>query len=105
MVKTQLFFRSSQAIQVLHGIYVSAEVAYFTYIYAKVEKEYFFDVSVLTRSVGLFSSAISSALAEILVNTGSWTELKLNYISLGGRVTFLLRIKINFNKSIDVVVW
>ncbi|XP_037903828.1 folate transporter 1-like isoform X2 [Hermetia illucens] len=90
MVVTATSSEAKEAIQVLHGIYVSAEVAYFTYIYAKVEKEYFFDVSVLTRSVGLFSSAISSALAEILVNTGSWTELKLNYISLGAQFASLL---------------
>ncbi|XP_037903830.1 folate transporter 1-like isoform X2 [Hermetia illucens] len=78
------------AIQVLHGTYKSAELAYFTYIYAKVEKKYFFTVSVLTRSTGLFSSAISSALGELLVNSGSCTEANLNYISLAAQFASLL---------------
>lgn len=64
---------------------MATEVAYFTYIYAKVPKEYYQQVTSHTRAAILAGRAISSVIAQILVSFDLMDYKQLNYITLGGK--------------------
>ncbi|CAD7077667.1 unnamed protein product [Hermetia illucens] len=76
-------------IQILHGTYLSAEIAYYTYIYAKVEKEHFFNVSIYTRAAELSSQFLAHSIGQILISTNAWTVRGLNYVTLAAQVASL----------------
>lgn len=63
---------------------MAAEVAYYTYMYAKVEKEKYQVVTGQARASLLSGRFIASVLAQVLYSTGLMNFRELNYISLGG---------------------
>lgn len=71
-----------QLMQFTYGVSSSTEVAYYTYIYAKVSGNYYQQVTSLTRSSLLLGRFLSGLLGQLLV----WSHLmdfrQLNYISL-----------------------
>jgi thiamine transporter 2/3 len=73
--------------QFTYGIATSTEVAYYTYIYAKVPKMYYQKVTSFTRVAILLGRFVSGASSQLLVS-GSRIGLpsldyrQLNYISL-----------------------
>lgn len=71
--------------QVLYGTFMATEVAYYTYIYSKVPKEFYQQVTSHTRAAILAGRAISSVLAQILISFELMDYKQLNYISLGGK--------------------
>ena len=68
--------------QFTYGIACSTEVAYYTYIYAKVPTKKFQVVTSYTRTAILAGRFISGALAQILISTHLMTYRSLNYFSL-----------------------
>ncbi|KAF4521486.1 hypothetical protein B566_EDAN001783 [Ephemera danica] len=72
-----------QLVQVLYGGFMAAEVAYYTYIYAKVDKDKFQAVSGHTRAAYLMGRFVSSVAAQALVSTETMDYKELNYITLG----------------------
>jgi thiamine transporter 2/3 len=72
-----------QLVQVLYGGFIAAEVAYYTYIYAKVDKDKFQAVSGHTRAAYLLGRFVSGVLAQILVSTNLMDYRELNFITLG----------------------
>ena len=74
--------------QFTYGIATSTEVAYYTYIYAKVPKTHYQKVTSFTRVAILLGRFVSGASSQLLVS-GSIIGLpsldyrQLNYISLG----------------------
>lgn len=72
-------------VQVCYGFFMAAEIAYYTYMYAKVEKENYQKVTGHTRASLLSGRFIASVLAQILVSYELMDLRELNYISLGGK--------------------
>ncbi|XP_073972039.1 thiamine transporter 1-like isoform X2 [Rhodnius prolixus] len=78
-----------QVLEVFYGLFTACEVAYYTYIYAKVDKEHYQEVSSHTRASYLIGRALSGILSQILVSTG-FSYLSLNYFTLGGMILSLV---------------
>lgn len=72
-------------VQVCYGFFMAAEIAYYTYMYAKVEKEKYQKVTGHARASLLSGRFIASVLAQILVSFDLWDYRQLNYISLAGQ--------------------
>ena len=71
-----------QFMQVAYGIATSTEVAYFTYIYAKVPGEFYQQVTSFTRTALLLGRFLSGVFAQLLVSLDLMDYRGLNYISL-----------------------
>ncbi|KAI6238798.1 Reduced folate carrier [Aphelenchoides fujianensis] len=84
---------SQQVGQVLYGLASSLEVAYFAYIYVKVEPAHFKQVTVWTRSALEFGRCVSYVLSEPLILLLPGRFQLLNWISLGSLLsTFLFAL-------------
>ncbi|KAH0819054.1 hypothetical protein GEV33_003737 [Tenebrio molitor] len=69
-----------------NGLFYGTEVAYYTYIYGKVDKEHFERVTSHTNAAILAGRTSSGILAQVLVSV-KWMDVEqLNYISLGAMV-------------------
>ena len=64
---------------------MAAEIAYYTYMYAKVEKERYQKVTGHTRASLLSGRFVASVLAQIIVSFDLMNLRQLNFISLGGK--------------------
>ena len=71
-----------QVMQFTYGVATSMEIAYYTYIYAKVPKDQYLVVSSLTRSAVLTGKFLTGALAQLLTSLELCDYRELNYISL-----------------------
>ncbi|CAL4187848.1 unnamed protein product, partial [Meganyctiphanes norvegica] len=71
-----------QFMEFTYGIATSTEVAYYTYIYAKVSKEYYQRVTSYTRAALLTGRFVSGILAQLLVSYSVLDYHSLNYLSL-----------------------
>uniref|UniRef100_A0A182SS87 Uncharacterized protein n=1 Tax=Anopheles maculatus TaxID=74869 RepID=A0A182SS87_9DIPT len=74
-----------QVVQVLYGAYMASEVAYYTYIYAKISREKYQQVTGNTRAAILLGRFLSGVISQILVSTGAMNVRDLNYITLGSK--------------------
>lgn len=63
---------------------MAAEVAYYTYIYGKVEKDYYQQVTSHTRAAILAGRAFSGVLAQLLISLECINYRDLNYITFSG---------------------
>ncbi|XP_037882837.1 thiamine transporter 1 [Glossina fuscipes] len=72
--------------QIFYGTFMASEVAYYTYIYAKVEKEHYQIVTGHTRAAILSGRFLAGVLAQILISTESMNYRQLHYISFGLQV-------------------
>lgn len=76
-----------QACQFFYGVFMATEVAYFTYIYAKVDREHYPAVTGFTKSamlVGRFSAAV---VGQLMISFALLDFRALNYITLGSEWT------------------
>jgi thiamine transporter 2/3 len=71
-----------QIMQFVYGMATSTEIAYYTYIYAKVPKEDYLKVSSFTRMALLLGKFITGSLSQILDSFDLMDYRELNYISL-----------------------
>ncbi|XP_021712760.1 thiamine transporter 1-like isoform X2 [Aedes aegypti] len=62
---------------------MAAEVAYFTYIYAKISRDKYQQVTGNTRAAILSGRFLASVLGQAMVSTGAMDLRELNYITLG----------------------
>ena len=86
-----IFGSSVQALQALeftYGLFLSTEVAYFTYIYAKVEKTHYQAVSSYTRSSYLIGRFLSGVVAQLTTTFGFLNYHQLNYLTVSGAYSF-----------------
>lgn len=75
-----------QVLEVIYGTFMATEVAYYTYIYAKVPKEYYSQVTGHTRAAILAGRCFSGVLAQLLI-TLSWMDyMQLNYITFSAMI-------------------
>ena len=71
-----------QVMQFVYGVATSTEIAYYTYIYAKVPKEDYKKVSSFTRCAILMGKFISGLLSQLLDSFDVLDYREFNYISL-----------------------
>ena len=98
-----------QGMQFLYGVATSTEVAYYTYIYAKVPKDDYKMASSLTRGAILTGKFVSGLLGQVLDSTQALSYRDLNYVSLtsvGVAMVFSfflprVRTSIYFHKNAD----
>lgn len=81
-------------VQVCYGFYMAAEVAYYTYIYAKVNKEEYQRVTGYTRASFLAGRFLAAVIAQILISLDLMNVRQLNYISFGGLLNYFKLILI-----------
>lgn len=62
---------------------MASEVAYMTYIYAKVDEEHYQQVTSNTRSALLFGRCAGALLSQFLMMYNVMNPLELIYISFG----------------------
>jgi thiamine transporter 2/3 len=79
--------------EVFYGFFMAAEVAYYTYIYAQVDREHYQQVTSHTRTAYLLGRALSGIVSQALVSTGTLDYYQLNFISLTGRLTIPIDVK------------
>lgn len=71
-------------LQVCYGFFMAAEIAYYTYMYAKVERERYQKVTGNARASMQTGRFFASVLSQILRTYDILDIRQLNYISLGG---------------------
>lgn len=65
---------------------MATEVAYYTYIYAKVDKQHYLKVTSHTRAAILTGRFVASSLGQILVTTETMDYRQLNFITFGAQI-------------------
>ncbi|XP_033232517.1 thiamine transporter 1 isoform X1 [Drosophila pseudoobscura] len=73
---------SLQILEFFYGTYMAAEVAYFTYIYAKVDKKYYPRVTSHTRAAMFVGKLVSGITSQLMINLELMNYKELNYITL-----------------------
>lgn len=74
--------------EVFYGTMTACEVAYYTYIYSKVDKKYYKIVSSHMKMACLLGRLFSALLAQGLIDAHILTVPHLNYLTLAGNVFF-----------------
>lgn len=73
----------------------AAEIAYFTYIYAKVDRERYQQVTSNSRSACLFGRSTGAMMSQFFMMYGVMNAQELIYISLGSEYQISQKIKNN----------
>ena len=73
-------------LEAIYGTYCATEIAYFTYIYAKVDRQHYQRVTSHTRAALLCGRFIAASLAQFLVYYKLMDYRELNYITLAGKL-------------------
>ena len=74
---------SMQFMQFGYGVATGAEVAYYSYIYAVVDRGHYLLVTSYTRAAVLVGRMMSGVVGQLLISFQVTDYLTLNYISLG----------------------
>ncbi|KAK6638808.1 hypothetical protein RUM43_007077 [Polyplax serrata] len=75
--------RLIQVSQFFYGFMVASDVAYYSYMYAKVEKKYYQRATSITKAVILVGKASSGLASQALLHFHLMDYLELNYLTLG----------------------
>lgn len=70
--------------QVSYGLFAAADVAYFSYLYAKIDKKFYQKATAQTKSALLIAKASSGLVAQMLVMFHIFNYEQLNYLTLAG---------------------
>ncbi|XP_066932826.1 thiamine transporter 1-like [Clytia hemisphaerica] len=71
-----------QIMQMTYGLASATEVAYYSYIYALVDREHYQKVSSYTRLAVLAGKGVGDLSGQLLLSTNTVNLLQLNYVSL-----------------------
>ncbi|XP_043592748.1 thiamine transporter 1-like [Bombus pyrosoma] len=77
-----------QVLEFFYGLFLSTEVAYYTYIYAKVDKKHYQEVTSHTKAAALVGRCMAGIIAQLTVSFGILDYHQLNYLTIGA-VTFV----------------
>lgn len=80
--------RDLQILELFYGTYLAAEVAYYAYIYAKVDKKHYLKITSHTRAAALVGRFCAGGMGQILADTKLMDYRQLNYITLAGEFFF-----------------
>lgn len=78
-----------QLAEVFYGTYLATEVAYYTYMYAKVERRHYDKVTAHNRSATFLGRFVGGVLGQVLVVTRLMNYKELNYLTLGSKYHLL----------------
>ncbi|KAH8292161.1 hypothetical protein KR054_006452 [Drosophila jambulina] len=81
---------SLQILEFFYGTYMAAEVAYYTYIYAKVDKKYYPRVTSHTRAAMFAGKLVSGITSQLMLYLDLMDYKQLNYITLGTQIIAML---------------
>lgn len=73
---------SLQIVEVIYGTYCATEIAYFSYIYAKTDKQHFQAVTSHSRAAILIGKFFAASAAQLLVYFNIMDYRQLNYLTL-----------------------
>lgn len=73
-----------QIVEFFYGLFFSTEVAYYTYIYAKVNKKYYQEVTGHTKAATLFGRSMSGIVAQLTASFDLLNYHQLNFITVSG---------------------
>lgn len=73
-----------QIVEILYGLFFSTEVAYYTYMYAAVDKEHYQKVTGFTRATFLVGKFMSGLVAQLTVSYGLLDYEQLLYLTISG---------------------
>lgn len=76
-----------QILEFFYGLFFSTEVAYYTYIYAKVDKKHYQEVTSHTRAASLFGRCMAGIVAQLTVSLDILNYHQLTYLTIGA-ITF-----------------
>ncbi|XP_065088130.1 folate transporter 1-like [Ochlerotatus camptorhynchus] len=76
-----------QVLEVFYGTYLAAELAYYAYIYARVDRKHYQKITSYIRSATLAGRFLASAASQMFIYFGITDYLGLNYISLGAQLS------------------
>ncbi|KAH8292162.1 hypothetical protein KR054_006451 [Drosophila jambulina] len=79
-----------QAVEVLYGFYQAGEVAYYSYIYAQVDKQYYPRVTSHTRAAMFVGKLVAGILAQLIIGLDWMNYKQLFYITVSSQVVALL---------------
>lgn len=82
--------RGLQSVEVFYGFYQAGEVAYYSYIYAKVDKQYYPRVTSHTRAAMFVGKLVAGLLAQLVIGMQWMNYKQLFYISVSSQVAALL---------------
>ncbi|XP_029674778.1 thiamine transporter 1-like [Formica exsecta] len=75
-----------QILEFFYGLYFSTEVAYYTYIYAKVDKMHYQEVTSHTKAATLFGRSMSGIIAQLTASYDLLDYHQLNYLTISANV-------------------
>lgn len=75
-----------KVVEFLIGLFYATEVAYFTYIYAKVDKLHYQEVTSYTRTAILLGRFTASIVSQLSVSFSLLNYHQLNYLTLAGKI-------------------
>ncbi|XP_076662579.1 thiamine transporter 1 [Halictus rubicundus] len=78
-----------QILEFFYGLFLSTEVAYYTYIYAKVDKAHYQEVTSHTKAASLFGRCMSGIIAQLTVSFDLLDYHQLNYLTISA-ITFAM---------------
>ncbi|KAH8374644.1 hypothetical protein KR200_002395 [Drosophila serrata] len=79
-----------QAVEVLYGFYQAAEVAYYSYIYAQVDKQYYPRVTSHTRAAMFVGKLVAGILSQLIIGLDWMNYKELFYITVSSQVVALV---------------
>lgn len=75
-----------QVVEFFYGLFLATDVAYYTYIYAKVNKQHYQKVTSHTRAAFLIGRFMSGLVAQLTTSFHILDYEQLNYLTLGGKL-------------------
>ncbi|KAK2581194.1 hypothetical protein KPH14_007996 [Odynerus spinipes] len=75
-----------QIVEFFYGLFLSTEVAYYTYIYAKVDKKYYQEVTGHTKAASLVGRCMAGIIAQLTASLHILDFHQLNYITVSAFV-------------------
>ncbi|CAD1474843.1 unnamed protein product, partial [Heterotrigona itama] len=76
-----------QILEFFYGLFLSTEIAYYTFIYAKVDRKHYQEVTSHTRAASLFGRCMAGIVAQLTVSLDILNYHQLNYLTIGA-ITF-----------------
>ncbi|CAK9833814.1 Thiamine transporter 2 [Anthophora retusa] len=71
-----------QIVEFFYGLFLSTEVAYYTYIYAKVDRKHYQEVTSHTKAASLFGRCMAGIVAQLTVSFDILNYHELNYVTI-----------------------
>ncbi|XP_055523376.1 thiamine transporter 1-like [Wyeomyia smithii] len=78
--------RALQVLEVFYGTYMAADIAYWTYIYAKVDRKYYQKVTSHIRSATQAGRFLAATTSQTVIYYGLMDYLGLHYLSLAAQI-------------------